>query len=83
MAPEEGDGLFPNPWTNGSTSGNMYLLKVKEPHGLLAYENISVPPPSKQKQFRAEIAAELKTARDAKMEAASALTTMIRVLQQL
>ena len=82
MAPGEEEGLRPNPWTNGFASGDMYLLKVKEPHGLLAYEDLSVPP-AEQKQLWAEIAAEMKTAMEAKNGAASMLMTMLRVLRQL
>ena len=83
MAPGEEEGLLPNLWTGGFASGDMYLLKFKEPHGLLAYEDLSLPPPFELKQLWAETAAEMETAMKTNIGAASALMTMIRILQQL
>ena len=80
MAPGEEEGMAPNEWMPGFASGDVYLLKVKDPHGeSLAYEHFGIPkekPPAEQKQFWAEIAAEIKIAAEARFRDAIGLSNV-------
>ena len=81
MAPGEEEGMDLNKWMGGFASGDVYLLKVKDPHGeSLAYEPFGIPeekPPAEKKQFWAEIAAEIEIAIKARVRAAAGLSTII------
>ena len=79
--------MKPNTWMEGFASGDVYLLKVKDPHEeSLAYEDFGIPeekPPAEQKQFWGEIAAEIEIAMVARCRAAIGLSTVIRGLGSL
>ena len=87
MKPGEEGGMQPNTWMEGFASGDVYLLKVKDPHGeSLAYEPFDIPrkkTPVEQKQFWSEIAAELEIAMVARFRAAIGFSTVIGCLARL
>ncbi|KAM0803911.1 hypothetical protein BDR22DRAFT_838284 [Usnea florida] len=81
MAPGEEERMELNKWMGGFASGDVYLLKVKDPHGeSLAYVPFGIPeekPPAETKQFWAEIAAEIEIAIMARIRAATGLSNVI------
>ena len=87
MTPGEEEEMKPNKWMEGFASGDVYLLKVKDPHEeSLAYEDFGIPekqPAAEQKQFWGEIAAEIDIAMQARFQAAIGLSTVIIGLANL